>query len=470
MTRSPRSISHFTTSTTKENKVILTERTAKSAVTPKIGRFATLRGLLQVQGSGASARGLVAAPLAALCVLLALCVGVAQAEPPKLIPYESFITHEYLATGVAVEASGDLFVLGLLAAREFGPAPVIKFDPSGKLLSPPSPFGSGHNSGVAVNPANGDVYVLGQEELFTPATKIFVYDPNTGAPVGTPFEVPASHNWEGLLTDVQIAVDSAGNVYVPVVPENEVLEYSPSGTLLKTFTGSATGGLREPTGVAIEDSSGNLWVADAGNNRIVELASSGAPVEVNGKAVEINSEGVGSVALDGHGDVFAVVENNADSCGEKASPCLHLVEYSAEGGQLADVGAGQFGTHGGGGEGFFTMVAVNQASRRVYVNDGRQEKIWVFGPPAAPVVGQESVAEVGATEVKLGALVNPGGFQTAYRFEYGPTSAYGSSTPFPEGSVGEGVTARVVWASASGLAPGGTYHYRVVASNELGTV
>ena len=31
------------------------------------------------------------------------------------------------------------------------------------LLSPPSPFGSAHYSGVAVNPTNGDVYVLGEE-------------------------------------------------------------------------------------------------------------------------------------------------------------------------------------------------------------------------------------------------------------------------------------------------------------------
>ena len=29
--------------------------------------------------------------------------------------------------------------------------------------------------------------------------------------------------------------------------------------------------------------------------------------------------------------------------------------------------------------------------------------------------------------------------------------------------------ARTVWASASGLAPGSTYHYRVVATSELGT-
>ena len=170
---------------------------------------------------------------------------------------------------------------------------------------------------------------------------IFVYDPNTGASLSS-FEVPASRNFDGFFTDVQIAADSAGNVYVPVVPENEVLEYSPTGTLLKTFTGSGAGALKEPTGVAV-DSSGNLWVADSGNNRIVELDSSGAPVEVNGKPVEIESEGVSSVALDGHGDVFALVDNSADPCGAENSPCLHLVEYSSEGGQLADVGAGNFG-------------------------------------------------------------------------------------------------------------------------------
>ncbi len=472
MTRHPRSIYHFTTST-KENKVKPTEHTANTASTSKTGRFATLRALLHPRGSGAPARGPIIAPLIVLCVLLALCAGVAQAEPPKLISYGKFSTQEAHAVGVAVEGSGDLFVSGILAeGLSFGPSAVVKLDPSGKLLSPPSPFGSAHYSGVAVNPVNGDVYVLGEErgpfEPATPAT-IFVYDPNTGAPVGTPFEVPASRNLDGLFTDVQIAADSAGNVYVPVVPDNEVLEYSPSGTLLKTFTGSGAGALKEPTGVAI-DSSGDLWVADSGNSRIVELDSSGAPVEVDSKPVEIKSEGVWSVALDGHGDVFAVVYNGADPCGEKGSSCLHLVEYSAEGRQLADVGAGSFGESTGAGERFYSMVAVNQASGRVYVTAGQQKTVWVFGPPTAPVVGRELTAEVGASEAKLGALVNPGGIQTSYRFEYGPTSAYGSSTPFPEGSVGEGVESRAVWASANGLAPGSTYHYRVVAISELGTV
>jgi hypothetical protein len=479
MTRHIQSIYRFTTST-KENKVTPTECTAKAAVTPKTGRFATLRGFLHVQGSGAPARGPVAAPFAArslvvLCALVTLfalaTANVAQAEPPKLISYGLFSAEQADGTGIAVEGSGDLFVSSLFGERDsFHPSKVVKLDPSGNLLSPPSPIGSAHYSGVAVNPTNGDVYVLGEEGGFsTPATPatIFVYDPNTGTLLSS-FEVSASRNLYGIFTDVQIAADSAGNVYVPNPEENEVLEYSASGTLLKTFTGSGAGALEEPTGVAIEDSSGNLWVA--GSNRIVELDSSGTPVEVNGKPVEIESEGVWSVALDGQGDVLAVVDNGADPCGEKKSPCLHLVEYSSGGRQLADVGAGKFGEEGGELEHFYGGVAVNEANGRVYVVAGLQETIWVFGPPAAPVVDNELTGEIDTSEAKLGALVNPGGIQTSYRFEYGPTSAYDSSTPFPAGSVGEGLEAHAVWASASGLAPGSTYHYRVVASNELGTV
>jgi hypothetical protein len=439
-----------------------------------MGFFAMLGAFLGAKGTGArfGVRRLVLMAFTfsstlALASALAISTAAAQAEPPRLISEGNFSTHDPLATGVAVEeGSGDLFVSGLYG-KGFVSSTVVKLDPSGKLLSPPSPLGSGYYSGVAVDPTNGDMYVLGGEGIFTPAM-IFVYDPNTGAPVGTPFEVQASHNYIGIFTDVQIAADSAGNVYVPVAPENKVLEYSPSGALLQTFTGSGAGALEEPTAVAI-DSSGDLWVA--GNNRVVELDSSGAPVEVNGKPVEIESEGVWSVALDEHGDVLAVVANNADPCDEMSSPCVHLVEYSAEGRQLADVGAGFLGVPETGAEArFFSAVAVNEANGRVYVTDGLKEKVWVFGPPTTPVVDRELAAEVGVSEAKLGALVNPGGIQTAYRFEYGPTSAYGSATPFPEGSVGEGVESHAVWASASGLAPGSTYHYRVVASSELGTV
>ncbi len=117
-----------------------------------------------------------------VAALFALYAATAQAEPPKLISEGLFSTHEMNATGIAVESSGDLFVSSLIA-EGLAPSTVVKLDPSGTLLSPPSPFGSAHYSGVAVNPANGDVYVLGEEGGYlTPATPamIFVYDPNTG--------------------------------------------------------------------------------------------------------------------------------------------------------------------------------------------------------------------------------------------------------------------------------------------------
>ena len=120
------------------------------------------------------------------------------------------------------------------------------------------------------------------------------------------------------------------------------------------------------------------------------------------------------------------------------------------------------------------MVAVDQDSGRVYVTDGAKEEVLIFGPAKPPVVEQELAAEVTTSEAKLGALVNPGGIQTTYRFEYDTReyregeAPHGQSTPFPEGSVGEGLASHTVWAAASALAPGMTYHYRVVATSELG--
>lgn len=402
-------------------------------------------------------------------IYLTLFSSLAGAESSKLISFGNFNPQTPLPVGAAVDQSkGEVYVSGLLLLENFHPGQVSKFStsiPPASVL--PSPFGTAYDSGVAVNPKNGDVYVLGELGLgeLVAEPLIFTYNPSTGEVVGEPFPVPPAD-----FFGEQIASDSNGDVYVPIGPSNEVLEYSPTGTLLMAFTGgTGSSALNNPTGVAV-DSSGNLWVADQGNNRIEELQPSGAPVEIDGKAVEIRSEGVLSVALDGDGDVFAIVNNSADPCGSLPSPCSHLVEYDATGVQVADVGAGTFGII----ETPFPLpsgIAVDESTGRVYVPDGFKEVVWIFGPPppTPPVVGTELASEVTATEAKLGASVNPGGLQTSYRFEYGATVAYGHSVPVPEGSVGEGIAARTVWAAASGLVPGVTYHYHVVATNELGT-
>jgi hypothetical protein len=326
------------------------------------------------------------------------------------------------------------------------------------------------------------VYTLGDKvnSEFKGEAEIDTYDPTTGALLGS-FPVASSGNFNFVFpwTVVGIAADSAGNVYVPVASRSEacgspattcVLEYSATGEPLKTFTGgSDSGALKGPTSVAV-DAAGNVWVADAGNQRIEELSPTDIPLG------EIKSEGVKSVAV-AHGDVFATVLNGADFCGAIEPPCSHLVEYSSAGTQLADLGAGEFEAHSkrSGGVALPDMVAVSESTGRVYVTEGVAEpaegahgRVFKFRPPVPPKLESETAVEVGVSGAKLGGVVNPGGMSAAYRFEYGTTAAYGHSVPFPEGDTGGGFQPRTVWAAVSGLAPGTTYHYRAVVTGELG--
>jgi hypothetical protein len=86
------------------------------------------------------------------------------------------------------------------------------------------------------------------------------------------------------------------------------------------------------------------------------------------------------------------------------------------------------------------------------------------GKPSAVTMGANGVMINGAT---LNGTVNPNGGATSYSFQYGKTTAYGSTTP--SSSVGSGNSGRAVSASLSGLTPGTTYHYRVVATSSAGT-
>lgn len=80
-----------------------------------------------------------------------------------------------------------------------------------------------------------------------------------------------------------------------------------------------------------------------------------------------------------------------------------------------------------------------------------------------PLVEGESALDVAGTSATLQATIDPEGSETIYRFEYGPTEAYGSSVPVPDGLVGSGLSGVTVSAHVQGLAPGTIYHYRVVA-------
>lgn len=85
-------------------------------------------------------------------------------------------------------------------------------------------------------------------------------------------------------------------------------------------------------------------------------------------------------------------------------------------------------------------------------------------PPAAVTAPAAAVSDSGAT---LTAGIDPHGCATTYHFEYGLTTAYGSTTA--AASAGAGTAAVPVATAIGGLAAGTVFHYRVVAVSATGT-
>jgi hypothetical protein len=84
---------------------------------------------------------------------------------------------------------------------------------------------------------------------------------------------------------------------------------------------------------------------------------------------------------------------------------------------------------------------------------------------SAPTVATNAAFAVTATSATLNGTVNPNGREVSEcKFEYGPTSSYGSSAPCSS-HPGSGTNAVAVSAPIAGLTSGTTYHFRIAAVN-----
>jgi hypothetical protein len=72
------------------------------------------------------------------------------------------------------------------------------------------------------------------------------------------------------------------------------------------------------------------------------------------------------------------------------------------------------------------------------------------------------------TSATLNGSLDPDGMSTTYRFQYGISTNYDLETPEEDAGSGSGVV-QIDPAEIEQLQPGRTYHYRLVAENELGT-
>jgi multidrug efflux pump subunit AcrA (membrane-fusion protein) len=86
---------------------------------------------------------------------------------------------------------------------------------------------------------------------------------------------------------------------------------------------------------------------------------------------------------------------------------------------------------------------------------------------AKPAVTTGTASSVLTATATLNGTVDPNGSATTYFFEYGPTSSYGSRTAVVD--AGSGSAAEQVSAPVTGLEPGTSYLFRLVAKNASGT-
>jgi hypothetical protein len=93
---------------------------------------------------------------------------------------------------------------------------------------------------------------------------------------------------------------------------------------------------------------------------------------------------------------------------------------------------------------------------------GWQMLVVKYSPPPPPVVATLPATLVGDTGATLQGRVNPSGNPATAYFEYGTTTAYGTTTPVQ--SIPTGSTDVDVSAAITGLTAETTYHYRLVAS------
>ncbi len=136
-----------------------------------------------------------------------------------------------------------------------------------------------------------------------------------------------------------------------------------------------------------------------------------------------------------------------DSSAGEGSGAVPLAE------ELADLPAGKL---------FHYRLVATNANGTTY---GQDE---TFRTGGTPNIGGVQTTEVAESSAILNATIDPAGYDTEYRFEYGPTDEYGLSTPIPNGQIPANGGPTSVSEQVEGLETGTTYHFRVVATNRWG--
>jgi len=159
---------------------------------------------------------------------------------------------------------------------------------------------------AATNFQNPVQTVVGINYTFT-FTPIFTATPTptvtpTYTPTGTPTPFVTATPWTGFSSPSGIAVDGSGNVYVADTGNNKVGKYTPNGLTVAGWGTFGTKGMvpyTGPVGVAV-DAVSNLYVVGSAN-LVTKFNANGGPAVFTSSVALLNPQ---AVAVDGGGNVY----------------------------------------------------------------------------------------------------------------------------------------------------------------------
>jgi sugar lactone lactonase YvrE len=262
--------------------------------------------------------------------------------------------------GIAVDGSGNLYVADTENSqiRKITAAGVVStFAGSG---AGDSADGSGTAAsfsfpiGVAID-GSGNLYVADTENSkIRKITAAGVVSTLAGS--GTVGSADGSGTAASFFAPRGVAVDSIGTVYVADAFNHKIRKVTPAG-VVSTLAGSGAAGsadgsgtaasFNEPSGIAV-DGGGNLYVADANNNKIRKITPAGVVSTFAGSGEFGSADGSGTaasfnfpfgVAADGSGNLYVADTENSKIRKITAAGVVSTLAGSGAVGSADDSGA-----------------------------------------------------------------------------------------------------------------------------------
>jgi hypothetical protein len=408
-----------------------------------------------------------------ICTLaIAICLtSVRPAQAATGHPYLSSLTQAPPGTPLSEPTAlainhidGHVFVSDVSAGQ------IDVYDASGTFLTQIG-RGSLFASGIAIDEANGYLYAA---DGFQNAVLVFKPNGSGGYALlsewsGEALEAGEFGEVTGIAVDNSKSV-SAGDVYVIDAEDPETgfgvadifkpkgpgPDEAQEGDLVRVLS---SGKMEEPNGVAVDSSSGEVFVADSAKGGVYEFGATGA---FEGKLTGSSSpQGSFFGKEEEAGNVSAVAVDPTSGDLLVAEAERHVIsEFNGSGqwvGWITNTSAGPLGE---------TYGIAAASTGNVYVADTTQARVDVFGPGVVvpDVVTGKGTKPTRTTAILNGAL-NGQGKSGHYFFQYGATEALGSVTAPTAFSGGEEKVATTV----GELHAGTTYFFRIVAENENGT-